>query len=203
MKKGILLYVLIIICFGCHRTTNTDEKKDINLQNNALNIDTSLEDTPEVKGDFTIYEHDLSMYNGKYFMSITPRIDSAKNKYETNILLTQKIDTIFNKVINIDSLGKTILKHKIFEDSIEHFKIATEYELRKVVYHGVRTNDLYFEADIASETRQKNLKILFQISYLNKGETGKLFVNGFNEKGFGTNAGEIENERNRKVKKSH
>jgi hypothetical protein len=199
MKKDTILYLLIIICFGCNQTNSSDEKKDTNLQNDSLNININLEATPEVKGDFTIYEHDLLMYNEKFFMSITPAVDSVKNVYETNILLTRKADTILNKNINIDSLSETILKHKIFEDSTEYSQIATEYELRKVIYHGVRTNDLYFEAEIASETRHKNLKVLFQISYAYKGEIGKLFVNGFNEKGFGPHKGEVENDKNRKI----
>jgi hypothetical protein len=139
------------------------------------------------------------MYNEKYLMRITPAIDSDSNEYPSMKRLTKKTDTIFNKIINIDSLGRTILKHKIFKDSNGYAKIASEYELRKVVYHGVRTNDLYFEAEIASETWHKDLKVLFQISYLYKGEIGKLFVNGFNEKGFGPNAGEILNNNNRKI----
>lgn len=174
--------------------------KSINLQNDAQDVDLNLETDPEIKGDFTIYEHDLSMYNEKFFMRITPTIDSFKNLYETCILLTQKTDTIFSKTINIDTLGRTILKHKIFKDSTEYTQIATEYELRKVIYHGVRTNDLFFVADIASETRQKNLKVLFQISYRNNEEIGRLFVNGYNAKGFGPNKGERENDKNRKIK---
>ena len=44
--------------------------------------------------------------------------------------------------------------------------------------------------------KKKDLKVLFQLSYLGKNEIGKLFVNGFSEKGWGNNAGEIDNKRN-------
>lgn len=194
MKKFKII-LLIVVCIGCNETDTSKNKTDEKLNNASLTI----EATPEVKGDFTIYEHDLSMYNEKYLMRITPTVDSNYNQYESNILLTKKGDTIFNKRINIDSLGQTILKYEIFADSAEHSKIGTDYKLRKVVYHGVRTNDLYFEADIESIEGKKDLKILFQLSYLGKNEIGKLFVNGFSEKGWGNNAGEIDNERNRKI----
>ena len=186
----------MIGCVGCNQTNQSTTAGDYQPKNDSLTSETKS----EVMGDFTIYEHDLSMYNEKYFMRITPDVDSVLNKYESNILLTKKTDTIFNKTINIDSLGLTILKHRIFADSTEYSRIATDYELRKVVYHGVRTNDLYFEAKIESEKRHKTLIVLFQISYLYKDEIGKLFVNGFNENGFGPNEGETENNKNRAIK---
>ena len=195
MKRLKIIYLLLVVCFGCGQNNTPSNKTDDELEKDSLTFVVK----PEVKGVFTIYEHDLSMYNEKYLMRITPTVDSTNSKYESYILLTKKADTIFNKRINIDSLGQTIIKHKIFADSTEHFRIATDYELRRIVYHGVRTNDLYFEADIASITGTKDLKVLFQLSYLYKGEIGKLFVNGFSEKGFGNNAGEIDNERNRKM----
>ncbi|MEX1000511.1 MAG: hypothetical protein WDZ35_00200 [Crocinitomicaceae bacterium] len=198
MKSFKIIYLLIVVCIvcdGCNETDTSKNNTDDKLNNDSLTIEVK----PEVKGDFTVYEHDLSMYNKKYLMKITPTIDLDNNQYESNILLTKKGDTIFNKQINIDSLGQTILKYEVFADSAEHSRIGTDYELRKVVYHGVRTNDLYFEADIASIEGKKDLKVLFQLSYLGKNEIGKLFVNGFNEKGWGKNAGEMDNERNRKI----
>jgi hypothetical protein len=198
MKKFNIIYLLIvgfIVCFGCNEDNTSKDKTDVKLNCDLLTVEAKT----ELKGDFTIYEHDLSMYNEIYLMRITPTIDSNNNQYKSNILLTKKGDTIFNKRINIDSLGQTILKYEIFADSAEHYKIGTDYELRKVVYHGVRTNDLYFEADITSTDEKKDLKVLFQLSYFGKNEIGKLFVNGFSEKGWGNNAGEIDNERNRKI----
>jgi len=195
MKKLKILYLLIVVCIGCDQNNTSSSITDEELKEDSLTVVVK----PEVKGEFTIYEHDLSMYNEKYLMRITPNVDSINSKYESYILLTKKADTIFNKRINIDSLGQTIIKHKIFADSTEHSKIATDYELRRIVYHGVRTNDLYFEADIASIAETKDLKVLFQLSYLYKGKIGKLFVNGFNEKGYGPNTGEIENKKNRKI----
>lgn len=41
--------------------------------------------------------------------------------------------------------------------------------------------------------------MLFQLSYIGTDEKGKLFVNGFSEKGWGENEGKIENEKNRKI----
>ncbi|NVK73134.1 MAG: hypothetical protein HWE24_06605 [Oceanospirillaceae bacterium] len=198
MKRLNIIYLLIvvyIVCFGCNEINTSKDKTDGKLKNDSLTVEVK----PELKGDFTIYEHDLSMYNEKYLMRITPTINSNYNQYESNILLTKKGDTIFNKRINIDSLGQTILKYEIFADSTEHSKIGTDYELRRVVYHGVRTNDLYFVAEIASIEGKKDLNVLFQLSYLGKNEIGKLFVNGFSKKGWGNNAGEIDNERNRKI----
>lgn len=195
MKNLKFIFVLFVVCIGCNQSITVEKSSDEKITDNSL----SVASKPEVKGDFTIYEHDLSMYNEKYLMRITPTINPTNNKYEAYILLTKHSDTIFNKPINIDSLGQTILKHKIFADSAEYSKIATDYELRKVVYHGVRTNDLYFVADIASIVGEKHLKVLFQLSYLFDGEIGKLFVNGFNKKGWGNNAGEVENKRNRKI----
>jgi len=179
MKTLKTLSLIIFVCFGCNQTNTLNNKTD----EEPINKSMTIEVTTEVKGDFTIWEHDLSMYNEKYLMRIIPSIDSINNKYESYILLTKKTDTIFNKRINIDSLGQTIIKNKIFVDSTDHSKVASDYELRRIVYHGVRTNDLYFVADIESKTETKELKVLFQLSYLD--EIGKLFVNGFNEKGWG------------------
>ncbi|WP_282042685.1 hypothetical protein [Winogradskyella flava] len=193
MKKIKILYLLIVVCTDCGQNNTSNNKTDEKLEKDSL---TALV-KPEVNGEFAIYEHDLSMYNEKYLMRITPSVDSINSKYESYILLTKKTDTIFNKRINIDSLGQTIIKHKIFADSTEHSKITTDYELRRIVYHGVRTNNLYFEADISSTVGTKDLKVLFQLSYLYKGEIGKLFVNGFSKKGWENNTGEIDNKKNR------
>jgi len=180
MNKFKILYWFIVFCLACNHSSTLNNK---NIE--TPNKDSLLSEVkPETKGYFTIYERDLSMYNEKYLLKITPIIDSVNYKYETYILLTKKSDTIFNKKINVDSLGQTIIKHKIFVDSTEYSKIAIDYELRKVVFHSVRNNNIYFEADLVSITREKRLKVLFQISYLNKSEIGNLFVNGFNEKGW-------------------
>ncbi len=198
MKNITIICLLIVVCIGCNQTNPPKNRTEAKLKNDTL----KTEVYPEVKGDFTIYEHDLSLYNEKYLLQITPAIETLNNKYESHILLTKKSDTIFNKRINIDSLGRTILRYKIFADSAEYSKIATDYELRKIVYHGVRTNDLFFVADIVSIEGTKSLKVKFQLSYFGKYEIGKLFVNGFIEKGWerwGKNAGEIENARNRKI----
>lgn len=180
LRKYNVVYLLVIIYFGCTHTTS-DEVTDSELKRTDVTVDTK----PRIEGDLSIFEYDLSMYNEKFLLLITPTIDLATDKYSSTILLTQKGDTIFNKQITLDSLAQTIMKYKVFADSSEYSKIATDYELRKVVYHGVRTNDLYFVADITSKTRNQDLKVLFQISYAYKGEIGKLFVNGFSKKGFG------------------
>ncbi len=193
--KFKVIYLLTVICIACNQANTSKSKTGEALYKDSLLIEVKA----GVKGDFAIYEHDLSMYNEKYLLRILPTIDSKTNKYETYIVLTKNTGTIFNKRINIDSLGQAILKHKIFADSAEHTKIASDYELRKVVYHGVRTNDIYFVADLAPLKGSKRLQVLFQVSYLYKGEIGKLFVNGFYEKWQGSNAGEKINERNRKI----
>ena len=177
LKAIYIFIVLILVSCNNENQSNTTDKGEQKKDSSAVK--------PEIKGDFTVYEHDLSMYNERYLMRITP--DSTHNQYESNILLIKQTDTIFNKRINIDSLGQTILKYKINEGSAEYGHIATDYELRKVKYYAVRTNDLYFIADIASTEGKKDLEVLFQLSYLGKNEIGKLFVNGFNEKGWGKN----------------
>lgn len=198
MKKFHIVFlpiVVCIVCIGCNESVSSKYKT-----NSKLNlVSLTIEAKPEVNKDFTIYEHDLSMYNEKYRMRITPAIDSNDDQYVSNILLTNRGDTIFSKPINIDSLAQTTLKYELYADSAEYSKIGTDYVLRKVVYHGLKTNDLYFEADIASIEGKKDLKVLFQISYLGKNEIGRLFVNGLSKKGWGINAGEIDSEINREI----
>ena len=181
MKKFKIIYLLIVacmVCMGCHETDTSKNNTEEKLNNDSLTSEVKPEAKPEVKEDFTIYHHHLSMYNESYRMRITPIVDSIYNQYVSNILLTKKGDTIFNKRINIDSLGQIRLKYQLFADSAEHTEIGTYYKLRKVVYHGVRTNYLYFEADITSIEGKKDLTVLFQLSYLGKDEIGKLSVNG-------------------------
>lgn len=138
------------------------------------------EPTPiTVDGDFAMYEYDLSMYNLPYLIRITPFVDSSSMAYQSGILLIQKQDTVFSKLINIDSLQSTIYKHEIFKDSTYYDRISSDFELRRITYRSVRTNDLYFVADLGSKVGDDSFSVLFQLSYLNEGEIGKLFVNGF------------------------
>ncbi|MDX1628968.1 MAG: hypothetical protein R3345_09740 [Fulvivirga sp.] len=195
MKKFKHIYFLVVTCVACQGTDSSKYNGDELLTPDEQ----TTASKPELKGDFTIHEHDLSMYGEKYFMRIAPTVDSVNNKYQSNIVLTKKSDTIFNKKINIDSLEETIIKYEVYADSAEHDKIASDYELRKVVYHGVRAKNLYFQAEIASTEGKNDLKVLFQLTYLGKDEIGKLFVNGFSEKGWGDNAGEIIDENNKKI----
>ncbi|MFY0629361.1 MAG: hypothetical protein JXR05_03205 [Flavobacteriaceae bacterium] len=196
MKKFNLIYLLIIfILIGCKKENKSVVSKKVKNATEVIQL------KPKVKGNFFIYEHDLSMYDESYFMKVSPVIDNRKNIYESDIVLTKKSDTIFNKRINIDSLGQAILKRKAYAEHPEYDKISTEYELRKVVYHNLRASNLYFEATIQSEESKKQLKIIFYLPYRNQ-DIGKLHILNFGARSFGKNTGEEENSKNRKIKVS-
>jgi len=193
MKKSAFLFLLVLIGFSCSKNQKRIEIEELKKDTIVVNKKS------EIKGNFFIYEHDLSMYNKKYFMRISPVLDSINNRFESEIILTKKTDTIFNKRINIDSLGQAILKRKSYEDRPEYDKITTDYQLRKVVYHNVRANNLYFEATIISDELEKQLKVIFYVPYQDK-NIGKLHILNFGNRSFGKNKGEIENSKNKIIK---
>ena len=192
MKKFNFLFLFILIGFACSENQKKAKIKEFKKDTIAV------EKKPEVKGKFFIYEHDLSMYNEKYFMRISPVLDSINDRFESDIVLTKKADTIFKKRINIDSLGQAILKRKAYKDHSEYDKITTDYQLRKVVYHNVRASNLYFEATIISDEPKKQLKIIFYLPYRDQ-NIGKLHILNFGNRSFGKNKGEIENSKNRMI----
>lgn len=149
------------------------------------------------KQDVFMYEHDLSMYNNKYLMRILPKLN-VDNEFE--ILLIQEADTIFNKRITITAIAQDITENKILIEGIDRLKIANNYHLTKVVYQAVRANNIYFEASLTFKEQKRSLKVLFYIQYLYKKDYGKLTIHSLNDKGFGRNKGEEDNQNNRKIK---
>ncbi|PCJ67584.1 MAG: hypothetical protein COA58_00165 [Bacteroidetes bacterium] len=192
MKNFKIIYLWVLISWGCNQNgTNEEQSHTVEY------IKFPSQDTlPKILGDFSIYEHDLSLYSKKYLMRITPTIDSVNHRYQSNLVLTQNSDTIFNKEINIDSFSNTIIRYNIKTKSADHPRIATHYELREVLWQGLRTDDLFFQAHLKSKDSTKDLYVKFQVTYLH--EIGKLFVNGFSRQKYGGSMGNYKNEKNRK-----
>ena len=174
--KHLLTYILLFSAFvSCNTSDNTslDEQK---------NEDSVTIELPKVQGDFAIYEYDLRMYNVPYLLRIIPSIDTTQNTYQTNIVLTQNGDTIFNKLINADSLFNSIASYKDNPKYIEYlnknelYKNLDTFKLERVLYRAVRTDDLFFTSLFCSENGEE-LYVNFQITYLGK-DVKKLFVNG-------------------------
>lgn len=173
--KHLLTYILLFSAFvSCNTSVNTSLDK-------KTHEDSVTIDRPKVQGDFAIYEYDLRMYNAPYLLRIIPSVDTTQNTYQTNIVLTKNGDTIFNKLINADSLIHSILSYKgnpKYDDYLaknEHYKSLDTFKLERVLYRAVRTDDLFFTSLFRSENGEE-LYVNFQITYLGI-DVKKLFVN--------------------------
>lgn len=205
--KSLLFSLLLISVVGCKKADKKkelpkeEENEIVKIHPNILSTKTKKQnDVTPKKKSVVAYEHDLKLYNNSYLLQISPKIDTSSVNTNFEIVLTQKKETVFKVLVNLDSLA---LKTRAVDIAKEvkqplDFKV---YQIKKIVYHGVRGNNLFFQGTLVSKTNNKNvLKTFFFIQYLNKKDRGKLIIQGVNKKGYGRNKGdEFHSLRNRKI----
>lgn len=176
MKQLHWVFVLLVMSAGCveHDAAHQHTSKADEYDSLAATVE------PSVKGDFQTYVHDLSMYNESYHLAIAPIIDTLNHTYQCTLLLTKKADTIFSQQVTRDILEQAILRDA---EHSESSPLPADYELRKVIYHNTKSNNLYFIADMTSQDEADTLQILFQLPYRGQG-IGTIFVNGINKEGW-------------------
>ncbi|MCI4671931.1 MAG: hypothetical protein MRZ79_27560 [Bacteroidia bacterium] len=193
MKK-ILILVLIALGFWSCKSNSENKSSE---ENKTETVSTG-EENISVEGDFSFFEHRISLRGEEHILFVIPTIDSTNTKYESNVLLMKGEEAVFNKIVSLDTLANTIYRYEIFADSVEYDKIATDYKLNKLVWHGLRTSNLFFVAYLHPKSGKDPLQVMFQISYAEK-DKGKLFVNGFTKGSYGEHRGEKKSKENKVV----
>ena len=191
MKQIVFIGILSLMLIGCKESIKSKDSKP----SQGKEIVTEVV-KPQTKHHQKMYRHNLSLYNEKYVLEISPSVDELNrlnpiiNLYQIDCCITEERDTIFYKKVSLENLVEKTRAVDVKLDNISVESLFSDYVLDKIVYHNVRADRLYFEATYLSKLDQLPIKTVFNFRYRNTQNNAELKVNQVSHRGWGRNKGD-------------